>query len=87
MLFRVMGQGWIHRACGGGGGGGGGVNTPPTGVQTQVGGCWAGGGGGGGVEIFTKMCKKNKKFCLKMRENRDSRKNLSPVASNFHRTV
>ena len=48
----------------GGVGRGGGVSTPNWGLDPSWG-CW----GGGGVEIFTKMCKKKQKCCLKMREN------------------
>ena len=39
--------------------GGEGVSTRPTGVQTEVGGCWGGGGGGGW---------KKTKVLLKMKE-------------------
>ena len=46
-----------------GGVGGGGVSTPQLGSRPKL-----GGAGGGGVEIFTKMCKKKQKFCLKMKE-------------------
>ena len=52
----------------------GGVSTPNWGPDPS----WGVLGGGGGWK-FLQKCVKKQKFCLKMRENRDSRKNLSPV--------
>ena len=58
-------------------------------LQCRDGSTGGGGGGGGGVhgvEIFTKMCKKTK-VLLKNEGKSCFKKNLSPAASNFRRTV
>ena len=46
-----------------------GMSTPQLGSRPKLG----GGGGGGGGWKFLQKCVKKQKFCLKMRENRDSR--------------
>ena len=52
-----------------GGGGGGGGEYPQLGSRPKL----VGAGGGGGWN-FLQKCVKKQKFCVKMRENRDSRK-------------